>query len=550
MSTLSQIELQKKYATLQKAYQKLSSEFESTKKIEDEKKTAIAYLENIVACIPGNLYWKSKDGVYLGCNDYSVQTARISRSDFVGKTDYELWDKEAADQLREHDKLVMESNKSLTREETVTLPNGERIYFTVVKMPLRNEKGETIGVVGNSIEITELKRTQQALEEAKKRAEIANKTKSQFLATMSHELRTPLNAILGMTQVLEDSRLNPEQQEYINLIQQAGTHLLLLINDILDFAKIEAGKLSIEPEPFDLYELVKEVVATLRHNAELKGLKLLSAYDDKAPHAVIADPKRIRQIIVNLIGNATKFTESGHIEMTVKLIEQTSNVANIRFTVKDTGIGIPEDKLAMIFERFSQVESKYNRRFEGAGLGLAICKQLIEAMRGKIGVQSISDKGSTFWFEIPFPFQSLHVKRKPLIKRKEPAKLYKISHKHRLLLIEDNILNQKVAQVMFQNYSCTLDIANNGEQGLRMLSKHNYSLVFTDIGLPDIDGITVIQRIRSLGGKYKKLPIIAMTAHVMREDIAAFLNAGANDIVTKPIMQDRLRDVLTQYLSK
>lgn len=507
------------------------------------------FLRHILEQLPYYIFWKSKDSIYLGCNNNFAQLIGMrDLSEVVGKTDYQLsWGEGEAESFRLADQHVMAGHSQINAEETLLRPDGQHITMLVSKVAVHNKHGDTIGMLGISTDITKIKQTEIELREAKRKAEVANVAKGQFLATISHELRTPLNAILGMAQAMAGRKLSAKTRECAEIIGHSSQHLLTLINDILDFAKLEAGKLRVYPEPIDFYELIQEITTTLRHNAELKGLKLDFDYDDKAPHVVMADSKRIRQILVNLIGNSTKFTTQGTITVRVELVELKFKMARIKITVQDTGMGIAADKLDFIFERFSQVESKYNRRFEGSGLGLAICKQLVEAMNGKMGVYSTPGKGSSFWLDIPFLTADLQEKH--VTEQAKISKVTELTADHRMLLIEDNLLNQRVAQVMFEQYPCKLDIAHNGEQGLKMLTKHHYHLIFTDIGLPDIDGITVIQRIRALDNEYAKIPIIAMTAHVMQEDIAAFIAAGANDVITKPIMQGRLREVIIQYLS-
>lgn len=514
------------------------------KATETKSKQAQYYLENVVECTPGSIYWKDKNGVYLGANDFFKKI--IGVKEVVGKTDHEMHGSAETELLLDHDKQVMETGQPIVIEEPVTLLTGEQKTFIAAKMPLKNANGQIIGIVGNSIDITELKLIQSALQKEKQRAELANQAKSNFLAVMSHELRTPLNAIMGMAQILKLKNLPQEQDDYVEIIQQSGTNLLALINDVLDFSKLEANKIAVVSEVFNFYKLIEEVKNSFLHQAENKQIKLIIDYPEDVPHWVIKDPLRIRQIVLNLLGNAIKFTDRGYVKISVLCQSKLKNKAELKVLIEDTGIGIPADKLNLIFDRFSQVETNYSRRFGGVGLGLAICKQLVEIMDGYIGVKSELNKGSLFWFSLPF---LLPQNETGFALKKPYANNETQTHFNcRLLLVEDNQLNQKVAKIMLEGLGCQLDIAENGKNGLSFFENNKYDLIFMDIGLPDLDGLNVIRTIRQ-NNQGKHVPIIAMTAHVLEEDRENCYMAGANDILTKPVVREELITILKTWIN-
>lgn len=522
---------------------------------EEYAKNALTYLENIIACMPGNVYWMDTNCIYLGCNDNAAKLAGLkSGKDLVGKSYKDFasmanWKIGQAESFMKDDLEVMATGLPKYNIEELPLPgpDGNLIYYLTTRVPLKDTRGKVIGVVGVSVDISDRKRIEQELKQEKERAEVANKAKSNFLATMSHELRTPLNAIMGMAQILYTKKLTTEQwQEYLDVILLSGKNLLALINDILDFSKLEAGKLEICPKVFDLYALVEEVKVSMLHQVEDKGIRFLAEYDSKTPHQVVGDALRIRQVIINLVSNAIKFTEKGVIKITVRSKRfEEKTIFNI--AIEDTGIGIPKDKIESIFERFTQVESTYNRRFGGVGLGLAICKQLVEAMGGDIHATSEYEKGSRFYFQIPLalPVSEKIINKLPDIKEMDISVLPKISAN--ILIVEDNKLNQKIAKIMLEEIGCKVEIAANGIDAIELFKNNSYDLIFMDIGLPDMDGLQVIKKIRKLGKNKNHLPIIALTAHVLEEDRVNCLAAGANDILTKPIVQSELYSIVKKW---
>jgi PAS domain S-box-containing protein len=428
-------------------------------------------------------------------------------------------------------------------------------------VPVEGPGGRPAGLIGVAFEITERKKSEEEAHRARQAAEAASRAKSEFLANMSHEIRTPMNSILGMTELTLETALNADQREYLELVKTSAHSLLAIINDVLDFSKVEAGKLELDLAPFNVKELVESTVKSFAFRARQKRLQLTLDVAPAAGGLFLGDAGRLRQVLTNLIGNAIKFTDAGSISVTVSPELQTQSEAMLRFEVKDTGVGIPADKQRVIFEAFAQADGSATRKYGGTGLGLTISRQMVELMQGKIGVDSAPGAGSAFHFTVRLAKivqQMARIDAPPARSRvhfARGAEHGKPAHPPlRILVVEDNPANQKLVCYILQKQGYTVELANNGREALEVLERSGpagVDLVLMDLQMPGMDGLSATGVIRE---KEKKsgdhTPIVALTAHAMKGDFDRCLAAGMDGYISKPIQRDQLLQAIERFARK
>ncbi len=393
-------------------------------------------------------------------------------------------------------------------------------------------------------DINKRQKLEEALIIAQKKAEEAAIVKEQFMANMSHEIRTPMNAIIGFNKRLMKTNLTSEQKDYVFAVQSSGENLLTIVNDVLDFSKIEAGMVKLENISFNLHDLLRSVNNMFLMQAKEKRINLQVSVSENVPELVIGDPTRLTQILLNLVGNALKFTDKGHVTMLAETVNQNGEHYYLQFKIKDTGIGIAADKISEIFNRFTQEKSDTNRIYGGTGLGLSIVKKLLELQNGTIMVDSEKDKGSTFTFILPFcRIKNLRADTK-INPEKTPEPF--IKNKIKILVVEDNIMNQKLAGFMLNDWGFDHDICGNGKLAIEKIKTNSYDLILMDIQMPEINGYEATKLIRT---QLKiRTPIIAMTAHALPGEREKCLDCGMTDHISKPINETELFNLITKHL--
>jgi len=645
-------------------------------------------LADIINFLPDATFVVNKQGVVIAWNRAIENMTGIKAEDILGKDDYEyalpffgerrpilidLVLKSDMDIEKKYNTIKRQDDGTLVGETFTPNLRGKAVYLVGSAAVLYNSEGEVYGAIESIRDITERKLAEEDLKSAKERAESATRAKSEFLANMSHEIRTPMNAVIGMTGLLLETDLKPEQRDYLETIRNSGNALMAVINDILDFSKIDGGKLELEKQPFDLRNCIEISMDLVAAKAAEKGLELIYFLEDDVPQILVGDETRLRQILINLLGNAVKFTETGDVVLSVSSSAARDGAVELHFAVKDTGIGISLENMSKLFQSFTQVDSSTTRYYGGSGLGLAISKRLVEMMGGRIWVKSELGIGSTFHFtmtaksgqlnEVPIPHASALIGKMVLIvegnesvrtvltkivqswkmgtiavasgreaadvlskeafdfvildtflpdmytsdlirlvktgknleslivtispigskvqpepfasgglsKPLKPLQLRKLfiellypqsgekadstsrppaaiplvkGQNLRILLAEDNQVNQKVALSMLKRLGYKADVASNGFEVLQALERRQYDVILMDIQMPEMDGLDATRRIRERRKPAKQPCIIAITAHALDGDREEFLGAGMNDYISKPIQMEELQTAL------
>lgn len=452
--------------------------------------------------------------------------------------------------------LIASLKKSLAGEhvsitEEFGNPDGFNNYYDFMFSPIAAAENNVSGVVVYGKDITERKRIEWEILESKLEAERTAKAKSEFLSNMSHEIRTPMNAIIGLSELLLKENLSDKQHENLKSIKYSADNLLVIINDILDFSKIESGKIEFEQINFDLYSKVHEIRKTFVFKAEEKGIGLKVNIDERVPQFLSGDPFRLNQILLNLLSNALKFTKEGHVSLEIQLLKQNKDSVSLEFMVRDTGIGIPKDKLAHVFESYTQAYTDITRRFGGTGLGLAITKQLVEMQGGVISLCSEVGKGTTFSFVIEF-LQGVSESSGEISDMVADLLEKRDFEGMRVLLVEDNPMNQFVANQVLELWNIKVDFADDGLQAVNLLQENEYALVLMDLQMPVMSGYeaTALIRDRTNRARNPEIPIIALTADAFPETRKKVIESGMNDFVSKPLEQNELYSKIKMHALK
>lgn len=513
-------------------------------KAEEKRRHQQQLLQSVIDNNPNIIYVKDLEGKYLLMNRKLKEMVDISPDmdvSTISEEDVFKYNRNSLENYRRLHRLIIESKQTMAFEETFSYKGTEK-YFYIMKFPVLDENGNTIYVCGVSVDITELKKAQLEMIDAREEALQAKEAQENFLANMSHEIRTPMNGVMGMSNLLLDTSLNDAQKEYVQSIKESAENLLSIINDLLDFSKIKSGKFHIDVNDFNIADTVRKAIYPLQVKAQEKDLALNCLIDTGVPEVVTGDALRLQQMIINLAANAVKFTSEGAITVKLYPIEQNDNDVLLGIDVADTGIGLPADKLDKVFELYTQVDKNTSRIYGGTGLGLAIVKQLAELQNGTVSVKSEYGKGSVFTLQIPYKIKQQAVKK---VEISSAAQQTGLLQGVKVLVAEDNLINQKVVLYTLKKQGADVIMTCNGKEAVETLTTDKCDIVLMDLQMPEMDGYQATTYIRN---QLKlDIPIIAMTADAMKGESDKCIDAGMQDYISKPFEPKELFEKILAF---
>lgn len=524
--------------------------FESSRKEQILRDTLLDHL-------PAQIFWKDKRLIYLGCNKAFAESIGLqSRQEIIGKSDFDLpVDQNDSIQYQAIDKQIMASRQSqINIIERQTLSNGTEKILSTSKVPLCNDVGDVYGVMGIYIDITHLKKIEADLIVAKEAAEAANHAKTEFIANMSHDIRTPLTGVVGMSKMLEDSVSDVKQKSYAHMLGESGDQLLHMLNGILDVVSAESvNENDLHQEPFSLSRMIQDIVELERPTTLVKGIELIATIDTAIPSLVLSDHTKLHRILLNLLGNAIKFTKVGHVDIGATLLKRDDDHAVIQFHVKDTGIGIPYELQDKVFDRFFRVTPSYKGIYTGHGVGLHIAQSYAHLLGGNILLSSEPNVGTTFYFDLSLRIAKEAVEcetsnqnnpdEQPVISPNSTAPM--------LLLVEDNAIALMILENLVTEHACNFMRAVDGREALNLATTHHFDLIITDLGLPGLSGSEFTQQLRVYEQEHHQAPtpIIGLTAHADMKVKHECVQSGMNEAYTKPLTAQALEKIKATYLA-
>ncbi|MBI2787016.1 MAG: response regulator [Legionella longbeachae] len=514
------------------------------------------YYESIIAFMPGHVYWLDRNNVFLGCNDAQAKSARLkSRKEIVGKTNYDMPWKDQAEELNKLNTLVMDTGVAHTAEEYAVMANGMGIYYSQ-KVPLRNHRNEIVGVLGISLDITERKKMEVALRRIKENAEVANQAKTEFIANMSHDFHTPLSGIVGMSKLLEEKAQDPERKQYARWIHESGEQLLELLNGVMEIVASDSLKESdVHEEMFELLKNIQDIAHLVQPSLQMKNIQLKIEIDERTPNCIITDGTKLHRVLLNLLGNAIKFTDNGVVTIKIEVLHRENHYAQLRFSIIDTGIGIAQELQSKIFDRFFRAAPSYKSKQTGYGVGLHTAQKYLSLLGGEIHLESELGKGSTFSFTLTFKefykesYSINHLSTDTEFSSNSPnTKVHSSSYSPLILLVEDNILSLHILETLVDQAAYHYYSAIDGEHALELIETNDFDLIITSVNLSNPSAKELILRTRDMENqKHKKaIPIIGVSSNALGDTENECLRSGMNKVLTKPIRLEVLLELVNE----